>query len=222
MRPASKVDWDALGPHFRAGIRSLKDIGAEFGVSDAAIIKHARKVGWTRDLKGKVQAKADAMVSAAAVSAEVSEKISLTERVVVQAEAQVQARIRIAHRNDIGRGRALTMALFAELEAQTGDIESFRTLGEILRVEGENGSDKLNDLYRAVISLPERTKTVKALSESLKNLIGLEREAYGIEAIAQKVEMTVARAVKEYTDDELAAIAFGGGARATDPAQGEG
>ena len=221
MRPASKVDWDALGPHFRAGVRSLKDIGAEFGVSDAAIIKHARKVGWTRDLKGKVQAKADAMVSAAAVSAEVSEKIALTERVVVQAEAQVQARIRIAHRNDIGRGRALTMALFAELEAQTGDIESFRALGEILRNEGENGADKLNDLYRAVISLPERTKTVKALSESLKNLIGLEREAYGIEAVAQKVEMTVARAVKEYTDDELAAIAFGSGARATDPAQGE-
>lgn len=221
MRPASKVDWDALGPHFRAGIRSLKDIGAEFCVSDAAIIKHARKVGWTRDLKGKVQAKADAMVSAAAVSAEVSEKIALTERIVVQAEAQVQARIRIAHRNDIGRGRALTMALFAELEAQTGAIESFRSLGEILRTEGDNGADKLNDLYRAVISLPERTKTVKALSESLKNLIGLEREAYGIEAIAQKVEMTVARAVKEYTDDELAAIAFGGGARATDPAQGE-
>ena len=32
------VDWDAIGVHYRAGIRSLKDIGAELGVSDAAII----------------------------------------------------------------------------------------------------------------------------------------------------------------------------------------
>ncbi len=34
---------------------------------------------------------------------------------------------------------------------------------------------------RAVISLPERSKTMKALTESLKNLVGMEREAYGLD-----------------------------------------
>lgn len=42
------IDWAAIQPHHHAGIRSLRDIGGEFGVSDVAIIKHARKNGWTR------------------------------------------------------------------------------------------------------------------------------------------------------------------------------
>lgn len=46
-----QIDWDAIEPHYRAGIRSLKDIGAEFEVSDAAIIKHAKRDGWVRQAK---------------------------------------------------------------------------------------------------------------------------------------------------------------------------
>lgn len=45
----------------------------------------------------------------------------------------------------------------------------------------ENGRDKLNEIYHSIISMPERVKAVKALSEALKNLIGLERRAYGID-----------------------------------------
>ncbi len=42
----------------------------------------------------------------------------------------------------------------------------------------DKGQDKLNEIYHKVISMPERVKSVKALSEALKNLIGLERQAY--------------------------------------------
>jgi len=52
------IEWDLIEPHYRAGIRSLKDIGKEFGVSDAAIIKRAKRDGWVRDLAAKIQAKA--------------------------------------------------------------------------------------------------------------------------------------------------------------------
>lgn len=47
------IDWETLSVHYRAGIRSLKDMGIEFDVSDAAIIKKARKEGWTRDILTK-------------------------------------------------------------------------------------------------------------------------------------------------------------------------
>lgn len=47
------IDWETLSVHYRAGVRSLKDMGLQFGVSDAAIIKKARKEGWTRDLLTK-------------------------------------------------------------------------------------------------------------------------------------------------------------------------
>lgn len=48
-----------------------------------------------------------------------------------------------------------------------------------------NGRDKLNELYNSIISLPERVKSAKALSETLKNLIGLERQAYGLDDAQQ-------------------------------------
>jgi len=176
------VDWDALAPHYRAGIRSLKDIGTEFGVSDAAIIKHARKNGWDRNLKAKIQAKADAKVSAAMVSAEVSAQTKLTEAVRVEVESEVQARIRIAHRTDITRFRALVLRLLSECEAEAADPTVFAELGEMLRkVDDTNRADKLNEAYLKAVSLPQRIKGVKDLADALKTLVGMEREAYGID-----------------------------------------
>jgi len=177
------VDWDALAAHYRAGIRSLKDIGAQFEVSDAAIIKHAKKYGWARDLKGKIKAKADAMVSAAMVSAEVSERAKLTEALVVEVESQVQARIRLSHRKDIAAARTLAMALLAELQAITWNRALFEQLGERMADPDGNGVDKLNELYQKVISLGARTKTMKDLADTLKTLIALEREAFGLTVV---------------------------------------
>ena len=57
------IDWESVEIQYRAGIRSLKDIGNEFNVSDAAIIKRAKRDGWSRDLRAKIQAKAEAKVS---------------------------------------------------------------------------------------------------------------------------------------------------------------
>lgn len=175
------VDWDSLSIHYRAGIRSLKDIGSEFDVSDAAIIKHARKEQWTRDLKGKIKAKADAKVSAAMVSAEVSAQTKITEKITIEVESTVQARIRLAHRTDVGRSRTLAMRLLEELEIQTKQVPELAQLGALMYAHDKNGIDKLNELYQKVISLPGRTKTMKDLGDTLKTLVGLERQAFGLD-----------------------------------------
>jgi len=185
------IDWDALEPHYRAGIRSLKDIGNEFGVSDAAIIKKAKREGWDRNLKAKIQAKADAKVSAAVVSAEVSEERKLTENVRIEIESEVQARIRLGHRKDIARSRNVAMELLGEIEAQTINAQLFEELGEMLRSNDDRGVDKRNDLYMKVISSSGRIDSMKKLSDTLKTLIGLEREAYGlIEETKEPVSIT--------------------------------
>jgi hypothetical protein len=54
----------------------------------------------------------------------------------------------------------------------------------MLRAPDEYGTDRLNDAYMKAISLPQRIKGVKELAETLKTLIGLEREAYGLDANA--------------------------------------
>ncbi|MNW02939.1 hypothetical protein D3C71_1988010 [compost metagenome] len=54
-------------------------------------------------------------------------------------------------------------------------------MGQLMLCPDENGRDRLNELYHAIISMPERVKSMKALSETLKNLIGLERQAYSMD-----------------------------------------
>ena len=75
------------------------------------------------------------------------------------------------------------MALLEELEQQTGaeTVAMLEALGDMLRMEDDKGRDTLNDLYRKVISLPARAKTMKDLGESLRVLVTLERQAFGLD-----------------------------------------
>ena len=176
------IDWESVEIQYRAGIRSLKDIGREFDVSDAAIVKRAKRDGWTRDLKAKIHAKAESKVSESLVSAEVSAQTRVREREVIDANAAAIADVRLAHRRDIQRTRGITMRLLEELEYQTGAENVFllASLGDMMRSPDEYGRDKLNDLYRAIVSLPGRAKTMKDLAASLVSLIDKEREAFSI------------------------------------------
>lgn len=184
------IDWESVELHYRANLRSLKDIGKEYGVSDAGIIKRAKRDGWTRDLKAKIAAKAEAKVSAAAVSAEVSANRVANEAAVVDANAELQYRIRMEHRSDIGRARSLFQALLSEVEAVTGDVGLFVELGEIMDKSGPgaNGSwvkDKVNELYQRIVSTVGRVDNAKKLTEMLEKLVRLEREAFGITDTAE-------------------------------------
>lgn len=201
MTTRKLIDWETLSVHYRAGIRSLRDMAAEFNVSDAAIVKKARKEGWTRDLKGKIQAKADKLVSDAMVSAEVSTQTKITEKLTIEVEAKVRSRIILSHRQDIPAARNLVSKLFAELEMQTDGIELLGELGEIMRSENETGQDKRNDLYNKVISLSGRSTTLKSLVDSLKVMIALEREAFSLNDDKDK---TPEKDASRYTDTERA------------------
>ena len=182
MTDKQPTDWERIEQLYRAGLLSVREIAATCGVSHTAINKRAKAGSWDRDLKAKIQAKADSLVSKAEVSKEVSTQALATERGIVEANAQVIANIRIAHRTDIGRSRRLANKLLDELEGLTDNRDLFERLGELLRSEDDKGQDKRNDLYMKVIDLPARTKTMKELAETLKNLIALERQAYDVGA----------------------------------------
>lgn len=184
------IDWDSVEAHYRAGIRSLKDIGNEYGVSDAGILKRAKVHGWSRNLAAKIKAKADAKVSAAAVSAEVSAAKSANESAVVEANAELQYRIRIEHRQDIGRTRKLFQTLLSEVEAaSTSDGQGlidqlFELLNDKPDPDSADADRKRYDAMRKkldlVLSTSGRIDSAKKLTEMLEKLVKLEREAFGI------------------------------------------
>jgi predicted DNA-binding protein YlxM (UPF0122 family) len=172
-------DWERIEHLYRAGLLSVREIAASCGVSHVAIHKRAKRDGWVRDLSAKIQAKADALVNSELVNREVTKETLVTERGIVEANAQVIANIRIGHRTDIARYRRLANKLLEELEDLTDNRQLFEELGEILH----NPEDtRLSDAYHKVIALPSRTKTLKELGETLKNLITLERQAYDVGA----------------------------------------
>ncbi|WP_396001688.1 hypothetical protein [Escherichia coli] len=174
-------DWEAIESAYRAGVQSVREIASQHGITHGAINKRAKRDGWERDLKAKIKAKADALVSKREVSTLVSTERVVSERILIEANAEVIANVRMEHRGDIRRARTLTNSLLAELESECSDVDALNQLGELLRREDDKGMDKLNDLYHKIISLPGRVKAMKDLADSLKNLIALERQAYSLD-----------------------------------------
>lgn len=176
-----KPDWEAIESAYRAGLLSIREIASQHGITHGAINKRAKRDGWERDLSSKIKNKADSLVSKKEVSTQVSSENKLNERILIEVNAEVIANVRMEHRGDIRKARNIANALFEELGTECVDIEAFKKLGELLANPDQNGRDKLNEVYMAVISMPERVKSMKALSETLKNLITLERQAYNID-----------------------------------------
>ncbi|RQR87713.1 MULTISPECIES: hypothetical protein [unclassified Burkholderia] len=173
-------DWERIEADYRAGVLSVREIAASQGISHTAIQKKAKAEGWERDLAKRIQDKAAALVAKREVASQVATEKAATERAIVDANADLLAHVQLTQRKDVSRARSLAMALLAELEAETGDIELFEQLGEMLRSDDEKGQDKRNDLYQKVISSAGRVDSMKKLADTLKTLITLEREAYGL------------------------------------------
>lgn len=173
-------DWERVEADYRAGLLSVREIAASQGVSHTAIGNRAKKEGWTRDLRAKVKAKADSLVAKREVAKQLSTGNVESERQLVDATAQVIADVRMTHRSDITRFRRLVLDLLGELEIETGNLDLFEELGELLRSEDDKSQDKRNDIYRKVITSAARIDSMKKLADTLKTLIGLEREAYSI------------------------------------------
>lgn len=223
IRPKKKtVDYARIEPGWRAGILSPRQLAAQYTeetgqkVSHAAIIKHFGNEGVPRDLKAKIQAKAEALVTAAQaklVTEEVTQEARNRDKSIVEANAQAMATVLLAQREDIQRGKSVVMRLLEELEHQTGidNAALLAELGDLLRAEDDKGQDKLNDLYRRIISLPDRAKTMKSLADSLRVMIDLQRQALGMDAKgsaldggsgASRISVEFVRPQKRYDEDE--------------------
>ena len=177
-------NWEAIERAYRAGLLSIREIASTQGITHGAINKRAKRDGWERNLKAKIQAKADALVSKRTVSTLVSTKQADTEREIIEVNAEVIANIRMAHRGDISRGRRLTNKLLDELEALTDEQGTIKELIAQLKDADRDDGDAMADvlaLANKMGALPSRTKTMKELAETLKTLVALERQAYDLD-----------------------------------------
>ena len=189
MAAPKKVDYDRIEADWRAGLLSPRQLAAKYTeetgdpVSHAAIINHFKRVGIERDLAEKIRAKADAMVTRSMATGKVTREPTVPDTRVIEDGAAQIAMVRLFHRKSTTRLQAIIAAQMEELEASSGpeQAQRLRDLGELMRNENDNGSDKLNDIYRAVIGLPDRSRVAKQLAETLRIAIDLERREFGMD-----------------------------------------
>ncbi len=186
------VDYGRIEAGWRAGLLSPRQLASiytqETGdpVSHAAIIKHFSKLGIPRDLSAKIKAKSDEQVTRAVlkeVTEEVTPVTQKRDQEIINSNATMLTSVRLSQRTNIQRSIKILMSLFDELELQVGqdNIELLEQFGELMRDEDEKGQDKRNDLYMKIISLSGRATTMKSLTESLKTVVALERQAFGLD-----------------------------------------
>lgn len=166
-----RVDWEAAERDFRAGMLSNREIGTMYGVSEGMIRKKAKEMGWLRDLTQQIQEKARAEIARAAAPQ--------TEKEVIATAAAAVVQVVRLHRTRIGRANEGIDILFSQLiesatnrDAIEQDIED--------ETAGEKNPERRNRMLRAV-SLPSHAAVMLSLTNALKNLVGMERQAFNID-----------------------------------------
>lgn len=174
----SKVDMERLEADYRAGVMTMREIGALHGISGQAVHKHAKVNKWARDLTERVRQTAAAKL---ATQAQHQAKMPAAEAAAVEASAQAITNVVLGHRTDIARARRLAMSLLGELEEQGQRLDP-AMFDRMLSAAGLSGQDAANLRKRieSSLALGNRVSTLQQLVTVLGRAIELERAAFGV------------------------------------------
>lgn len=168
----SDIPWDEIEKEWRTGSTSNRQLGRDYGVSEAAIRKRVKVEGWQRDLRDKVkrQLKNELIRQDASTQSDNARTSSRTSRArkaeedreVVRAAAKKLAVI-------VNKHRTATSAGF------TGNKGLQKALNKILsdakKLKKSLSADDLKILSNAQ----------KQISHSLVNLINSDRRSYDLD-----------------------------------------
>ena len=186
------IDWTAIERHYRAGQLSLNEIAKQYEVTRQAISKRAENEGWVRDLAEKIEQETKSKVMVAIAKREIAgnlpPEIKLAERQLQAINSDVAATIDLQGRDDVARALSVQRSMLDELEALTDPkFRSFLdAMAEAMDESGPTASggwknDKINELYRYVISLGGRIKMAKELGSAHGVYLPLQRKMFKLD-----------------------------------------
>jgi len=154
MAERKQVDWESVERDYSAGLLSLREIADKYGVSEGLVRRKATQNEWNRDLSKKIQDKADSIVRKESVRSSVRTEKAVSEKEVIEANAQAIVNVKLGHRTSIKKVNGLVESLLDEIETLNKD--------------------------KSVENLPMRVDVTKKLMDTLKTSIDKERQAFGI------------------------------------------
>ena len=155
MAERKQVDWEGVERDYSAGLLSLRELADKYGVAHVTIKKKADRLNWARNLGAKINAEAERRANTATANSDANSKKAITEKEIINANAQVIVDIKLSHRKDIVRVKKTVNTLLDEIE--------------------ELSKSKSAD------NLPVRVDMTKKLMDTLKVAIDKERQAFGIQ-----------------------------------------
>lgn len=182
MKPPAKskrppVDWEAIEKEYRLGQLTVRQIARQHGIAASSITRKAEKGEWTRDLTDEIRAKTQAALLRNTKNATPERNTPSREEVAVAVETRVTL-VR-THQSGLARLRSIAEKLAGQLDADSDDIKEIESA-----IEEETAGDKSGErrarMLKAV-SLGSRAGIAQQLSQVLKNLIPLERQAFNLD-----------------------------------------
>ena len=170
MAERKQVDWESVERDYSAGLLSLREIAAKYGVDESGIRYKAKRNGWTRDLSKKIEQRTEDKLRKDLLRSELRSENTISEKEVIEANAQVIVNIKLGHRTSIKKVNSLVESLLDEIE----------TLNKGKSVE----------------NLPMRVDVTKKLMDTLKTSIDKERQAFGIVDVPTPTENAITELVK--------------------------
>jgi hypothetical protein len=183
--PDKALDWAYAQAQYELGIKSIHNIALDIGATDSNVSNHATRQGWIRDPLARKRMQEE-MEAIAAEKYRAERDKARAE--VVSITATMQSTVLVEHRQDIKKARSIITQLLEELSAVTMGVEEFENLAELMEAPDERGLDRLNTVYRRIISMPDRVSSMNTLATALKTLILLERQAFGISGLIEDPE----------------------------------
>jgi hypothetical protein len=181
------IDWELIERDYRAGLKTLRQMADEYGVSHVTIAQRAKRYSWERDLEKKIQQAAKNKATRAEANKSANKDLK-TDAQVVEVYADVVASVDLLQREDVKLAIDNTRSQLQELVALGDPMfrERLEALGEEFDESGPtpNGGwkvDKKKELYDYIISLAGRVKMAKEIAGSHGVYIPLQRKIFGLD-----------------------------------------
>jgi len=185
---ASDVDWEEVTYQVRETSTPLCEIARNHGINEGTLCHWIKKEGISRDLRKRVRAQTDDELSRIVRHEEVSSaRLPLkkkTDKDRITALAKVRATIILSHRKDIKAHRRSLTKMQRELETGSDFVGDIAVLVRKVVDGGKTDAasvKELQQILRRLGDLGNRADILRKLSDTLKTLIALERQAFDLD-----------------------------------------
>lgn len=182
-----EIDWEVIEKFYRAGQLSIREIAKQNNCSDTVIRRKAKKKGWERDLTDKVsKAVRTKLVRSANTAANPQ-----TEREIIEEAAETSVAVVRGHQKRLRDSNEVVDILLGQLKEIALNRKD---LEEAIEKETEDDqSSKRRDMLLRAVSLKDNSSVALNLTNALKSLIALERQAFNISDETAEKETDLAK-----------------------------